>query len=336
MKKRSDQHRRSALIPQDYEHVLAYCLPGTLDGHPDPGFNLGELARMMGELPFFSQHRGTCDSCGSSFRHGSVFRHIATGEHIKVGHECAEQIEGHSMTDSRKRDGLARLERARKRAALREIVKSLAPHTLKALRCGHHIVANIRANVIRFQNISCKQVDLVLKIAREEQERKNRPAERTVPAPVVEGKRVTVEGVVVSIKTHDGFRGPVEKITVKVETPAGVWLAWGSAPASLLDAAADIGGVRGCRVRFDAVLKAGRDAHFALFSRPTKGAIVKGGDRQRARLDELRKDLEAHEKTLNDAEQLARQTMPEFVVDRKSVWADQTRETISKIEELLK
>ncbi len=60
------------------------------------------------------------------------------------------------------------------------------------------------------------------------------------------------------------------KGTIKVHTDAGVWLAWGTLPAALLDAQPSVGDV----VEFTATLKRGRDAHFALYSRPTGGEIV--------------------------------------------------------------
>jgi hypothetical protein len=101
--------------------------------------------------------------------------------------------------------------------------------------------------------------------------------EKHVPAP--EG-RVTVRGRVVSKKGVESAYGWTLKMTVKVETTEGTWLAWGTVPADLaliqhptieyqqtvLE--------RGDEIEFTATLACGRDAHFAIFKRPTKARVI--------------------------------------------------------------
>ena len=94
-----------------------------------------------------------------------------------------------------------------------------------ALRCLHRIVREIRGRLIRWGSVSTAQAELVVRLAREEVEKALVPAEVHVAAPVVDG-RVTVEGLVVSVKLHEGDYGDSLKITVKVSSGDGVWLCW--------------------------------------------------------------------------------------------------------------
>ncbi len=103
--------------------------------------------------------------------------------------------------------------------------------------------------------------------------------ETHVAAPL--GKQ-TVRGVIVSTKTKETDYGPSYKMTVKVQTPAGSWLCWGTIPMGLFDEADKklenvegwIVALRGCEVQFTATLEAGSDAHFVFVKRPTKATIL--------------------------------------------------------------
>ena len=75
-------------------------------------------------------------------------------------------------------------------------------------------------------------------------------------------------GVIVSLKEHEGQWGVTTKMTVKVVTAEGVWLAWGTVPAGLECE-------RGDEVQFDATLEAGRTPEFAFAKRPTKASVTK-------------------------------------------------------------
>lgn len=323
---RTDCHRPGALIPEDYVEVLQFSYPGA-DG--TPGDNLEFLAAMRtGEpqrvrwpgwgppppswepativhekVPFFrkANGKGGCDCCGANYRFGSVLRHKPTGEHITIGHTCAEKIG--ILYDVA---GAARMRRAAADRSLRrrKILARWARLTrwarahrelARLLSLEHPIVKDIRARLVSTGaewGLSERQEALIRKLAA----KVARPAEKLVPAPIVPGRQ-RVEGTVVSVKTHESAYGDSLKVTVKVETPEGSWLAWGTLPASLeldaetawrdehapinadgvrpqhrLPSLADL--LRGRKVAFDAALKAGRDAHFALFSRPTKAELL--------------------------------------------------------------
>lgn len=111
--------------------------------------------------------------------------------------------------------------------------------------------------------------------------------EQHVAVPVEDGRQ-RVEGEVVSVKLRSGAYGDAWKMTVKVETPDGSWLVWGTVPRVLEDLAMDawkaanVGEdrdpglydlLKGRRVAFDAKLTVGREEHFAFFKRPTKPAL---------------------------------------------------------------
>jgi len=103
--------------------------------------------------------------------------------------------------------------------------------------------------------------------------------ETHVPAPT--GKR-TVRGTVISTKANRGDYGWSYRMTVKVETAAGVYLVNSTIPASIFDACDDavtntngwIHELKGCDVEFTATLERSDSEHFAFAKRPTKGAIV--------------------------------------------------------------
>lgn len=139
-----------------------------------------------------------------------------------------------------------------------------------ALQTNHRIIDDIRSRFTRYGSMSDKQVALVLRLAAEGP----RAVEKTVAAPVT-GDRCTFTGKVVSAKQmlSQFRRGDSDyKMTVKVETADGVWLAWGTIPSSIL-ADRSFEAVIGTTVEVTAGLKAGRDAHFALLVRPS-GRIV--------------------------------------------------------------
>jgi hypothetical protein len=91
-----------------------------------------------------------------------------------------------------------------------------------------------------------------------------------------EGRQV-VEGLVVSEKTRDDGFGPEGRqvLTVKIETPEGAFVIWGTSPKALREAP----GLRGSTVRFTATLtRSDRDPSFGFFSRPAKAEVLEQGD----------------------------------------------------------
>jgi hypothetical protein len=339
MSKRTDIHCPSRLIPSDYVEVLPFAHGSYLDN----GYNIEVVAAMhtgvpqrmrwygfgpapkgwVGEMvtaekvPFFRDNPwGGCHCCGAHFRFGSVMRYVPTGEHIVIGHICAEKLamlvdfeQAHSMrrsiTDRSKRAQERMMRFVLMAGWVRE--NREAVRQLRALR-QHTIGSDMRRKLIQWGSLSEKQVAFIAKLAAEAA----RPAEKHVALPNP-GTRQVITGTVVSLRWVSGFgygASDVPKITVKVETPAGSWLCYGTAPDALLselsvaqnaerqawvessvDAYLASGvkggaqdrtipepqGLRGRRVTFTAKLEAGRDPHFGFFSRPTKAALILDG-----------------------------------------------------------
>jgi hypothetical protein len=268
---RNDIHRVSQIHPEDGWPVPSINVNCKLDGaeshHPSGCCCILGLFEAGVK---FAEHgtTGKCTVCGTHFSYGDVWKHLPTGEHIHVGHQCADKY--NLIADRREFElelGKARArsarehEKAMKQEAREEFLKDY-PGLQEALETDHHIVRDIKSRFEQWGSLSEKQVTLVMKLHKESLEPKE--AETLVPAPIQQGRQV-IQGTVVSVKSYDTAYGSSLKMTVKVRTPdGGTWLTWGTVPQALLGS----GDLRGSEVRFTARLKSGRDAHFALFSRP--------------------------------------------------------------------
>jgi len=314
--KRTDIHRPSALIPSDYVEVIFFEGKSASDSPFTPRDPNIQVALAMYLEHGAKIHGGmfTCDVCGAHYIRGSLFKHVATGEIISMGHNCADKLE--FLRDS---NGAESLQRRQKEANLRAIERHenwlnlaawarLNREYLPALKCKHRIVQDIRAKIVRFGSATEKQLDLVRKLHADSLQ----PAELHVPIPVT-GKRTLIEGLVVGTKWQDSDFGGALKIIVKVETPDGSWLVFGTAPSSLIGDVDQIafdaweafwkahrapldgetpeayrdrldalvipertGTLKGKRVSFTAKIEAGREPHFGFFSRPTKAKLLGG------------------------------------------------------------
>lgn len=270
---RTDPHTPSLFVPAHYRYLVSYVF-----GHNFmPPINVDRAVQFMRERPLFKHPTwgfslGKCSVCGAHFNYGDLWLHEPTGELITVGHDCADKYS--LMADRSAFELEVGNAKAARAAEIEKVEKAEAeaaffpqhPGLEEAFACSHNIVQDIKARFAKWGNISDKQVALVLKLA----------AEAAAPKPIVveeahtsapEG-RVTFTGTVVAVKNVDTEYGWQTKVTVKVETPEGSWLAWGTCPAAILSQTTNDGGVRGKRVEITATLKRGRDAHFALMSRP--------------------------------------------------------------------
>ena len=303
--RRTDAHRPSAIVPEEYEHVLSYSLATSDMGWPIPSVGVTcELDRRtetkgpdgsvkvtngvhapegnccilwllhVGKVKFApTGGPGQCAVCGARYVYGDVWRHVPSGEHIHIGHDCADKYQ----LLAERGDWDARNAQVRRTAAAlriraenereREAFYTANPGLREAFEVTpkHDILADLEAKFRAYRTLSPKQVALAIKLATEA--KTPRPEEAKVPAPL--GKQ-TFRGILVSLKAYEGDFGTSIKGTIKVSTPDGVWLAWGTVPRGLLDLRPE----RGDTVEVTATLKPGREAHFALTSRPTKGRII--------------------------------------------------------------
>lgn len=193
---------------------------------------------------------GKCGVCGACFVYGELWMHTPTGDYVHVGHDCAGKYEllmdrsAAELANKRARAAVAtqiiKAERAEDRAAFLAAHDGLAAAfelgdatSTKRSRC---IIADIAARFVQFTNISDKQVALVLKLANEI--RNPAPAEEQEQHAIAPtGKGIEFTGKIVSAKLRVSEQyGSSWKITIKVTNADGsVWLAWGTAPRSLMD-----------------------------------------------------------------------------------------------------
>lgn len=308
MAPRTDVHSPSNIIPANYSHILSYNLPSSQDGFPIPssGVNceLDNRNPSTGENGKHSEDglcciigirhiakgvfggkwdsTGKCSVCGANFVYGDVWRHDPSGEFVHLGHTCAAKYEmladrsAWELKLGRLKDAAAKaVIRARNDEERREfLAANPGLGAALALADKHRILEDLAQKFGIYRGLSARQVELALKLAHEV----NNPeaAETNIPAPIT-GGRQTFRGVVVSVKDSDGPYGMTWKVTVKVQGNGGTWLAWGTLPASILDANRAQGrtarGLKGAVVELTATLKPGRDAHFAMMNRPV-GTIV--------------------------------------------------------------
>ncbi len=303
---RTDCHRPGAIVPAHYKQVLCYSLPTTeggwpvhaigvnceldhrheVDGHIVNGTHQPDglccVVAMHGSGKVFAETGGTgqCSVCGTHFVYGEVWRHTPTGVLIHIGHECAAKYQlladrsAWELENRRVRNAAAvacqRAQNAEERAAF------LAAHPelvdAFALVDKHPILADLHDKFTRYLSLSDRQIALAVKLA--DEIRHPQPEEVHVAAPVSDA-RVTIRGVLVSKKTHEGAYGTTIKGTIKVHTDAGVWLAWGTLPDSLLCGyngapRAEVGDT----VELQAKLMPGRESHFVFWKRPTQARII--------------------------------------------------------------
>ena len=279
---RTDIHRPGMIQPHLYTFVGWYylgamgvrsrsvmALSATLEK-----FRVSEECWDFGALTY--GEFGKCGVCGARFAMGEVWQHVDTMDFVHIGHDCAEKynlVSGTNWTalqDMRDRSLKAKATAERNAAKRAEIFAS-SPLLEEALKTDHYIVRDINDRFRRYGSLSEKQIALVLKIAGDQikqvEVRAQRAQEAHVEAP--EG-RTTVRGTVVSTKMHDGQYGSVLKMTVKVTTPEGSWLAWGTVPS---DIHADV--KVGRTVEFDGTFTRSNDKkYFAFFKRPSKASLL--------------------------------------------------------------
>jgi len=271
---RTDPHRPGLFVPANYTLLVSYVF-----GHAFmPPINVDRARAFMAMHPLFKHPTwgfslGKCSVCGAHFNYGDVWLHAPSGELVTVGHDCADkydlmadrsafELEVGNFKAARAVE-IAKAEKAEQQTAFFDAHPGLEA----AFVCTHPIVQDIKQRFEKWGDVSPKQIELVLKLAGEAAN----PTLKETMVPAPEG-RVTFVGEVQSVKTAYGEFGLQTKVTVKMVTPLGAWLAWGTCPAAIVHEVE-----RGSVVEFTATLKHGRDNYFALMSRP-KGRVIPIGN----------------------------------------------------------
>lgn len=270
---RTDPHRPGDITPGAYTFLTCYAL-GTRACPPilERTHELMKLHAKF-EHPTWGFQLGKCSVCGAVFSYGDLWLHEPSQELITVGHDCAEQ---YGMMADRsafllevKRFKEARAVEIKKARQAEKVARFVAeyPGLAEALQVEHRIIKDIKSGLERYGSLSARQVQFVFSLAKSTvapvavAETPVRAEEAHVPAP--EG-HTTFQGTVVSVKQQLTDWGYRTAVTVKVETPEGSWLAWGTCPAAIVQ---QVG--RGSVIELTATLKRGRDDFFALMSRPS-------------------------------------------------------------------
>jgi hypothetical protein len=123
--------------------------------------------------------------------------------------------------------------------------------------------------------IACWMVEAYRRAMEEEAIKVNNPTPAKVDAPTL-GKGSTIEGVVTKIDAETNYFNGVEvervKVSIRVDTPKGYWIARGTLPSKLYDAEV------GDRVRFNVSACSNPSwastTHLGTFTRPTKPEYV--------------------------------------------------------------
>jgi hypothetical protein len=299
-KQRTDAHRPGAIIPANYDHWNSYSLArglvptiGVDCAMPVPqydaeGRHTGTITPVCpdsGRCCVASTHRhareifggiGKCGVCGAHYVYGSMFRHTLTGAIVHMGHDCADKYEAMydlsawELANKRAEAASARAVQATKNTAERESFLAKHEGLADALKLGDatsdhrgtQILADLAAKFTTYRMMSEKQIALAFKLAHEIRNPPPPKAEEIkVAAPT--GKGIEFEGEIVSVKSHEGAWGWSTKVTIKVTTSEGIWLAWGTLPSNIRGE-----DLKGVRVSVKAALEAGREPSFVFMKRP--------------------------------------------------------------------
>lgn len=272
---RTDAHRPSALITEDYEYAYSY------DAHPDcfnAPFVQAQVARLMEEGYSFGGPEGRgCQHCGANIRYVAVLKHLPTQTLIRVGETCLARFdlstnEFHALRKA------AQLDRERQRIATRRAAffaqypdaETAYGWAFDRVQDGQYGWEGTRhsfvGKIAREGEASPRFVALIMRdMARTERQEAERAAQDAERKPVVEGKGVTVTGEVVSVKFQENAYGGRMVWTVKDDRG---FLVWGSIPSA-------INPERGDRVTFVAnVERSDRDECFGFAQRPRKAEVL--------------------------------------------------------------
>lgn len=93
---RTDIHRPSAIIPEDYVFICAFSfseaalMPGVLDA--ERKILEQSMAHTGGDFSTH-EHGGSCHVCGAWMKDYAVFYHAETNSYIRTGFDCAQKLD---------------------------------------------------------------------------------------------------------------------------------------------------------------------------------------------------------------------------------------------------
>lgn len=288
MTKRLDIHRPSAINPCEYTYVSQdYWGPGSFNS----AFLATERATLKQHMANtggkFSNHEhgGSCHICGAAAMYVAHFHHPKTNKYITTGCICAEKVgmgdpalfrkfHKHILEAKRAEKGKQKaVETLEKLGLMRAWEIYMGPEYRNSpMPAEENTVCDILSRLVKWGNISDRQVSYLRSLFNRIDTRKEREAQRAAehaaaaPVPVT-SDRVPIIGTILGFREPDAYaRFPQRKILL--ESDAG-WKVWGSLPASLS------GCKRGDKIRFLAYLtRSDKDEKFGFFNRPSKAEVL--------------------------------------------------------------
>lgn len=237
--KRTDVHRPSVTITEDYEFQFCYdnAKPVVVG---ERNVWLEKARELLGE------GTGHCYHCGAAIRYGAVLRHVG-GEFIAVGETCLDNRFSRSTREFQALRKQAALDRQAHRIKTAVIAwLETQKEEVKAVFARHADHENfIAADIVRktwlYGPPTEKQVALVLKVIADDAAYKVRQAEREArkaeeearPRASAPSGRVTVTGTMLGVKTVDHDFGTTVKMLIEVQQADGIWKGWLTKPPVL-------------------------------------------------------------------------------------------------------
>ena len=286
-KTRQDEHRPSAIVPDDYEFVGQECMK--IDDLSDCLALQAEREAIRAHMDrtggSYSQHvhGGNCMVCGSVHAiYTILFYHHPTNTYVRMGSDCATKCEmGGDYKDSAFRAAVQDARRAQAGKKKAEVVLSDEGLTrCWEISCGtvgdkweESTIGDIVYKLVKYGSLSDRQISFLRSLldridSRVEREAK-RAAERAVADDCPTGK-MEIIGVVVKTDMHENDWGVRDVMTVKDDHG---FLVWGTSPAAYSIE-------KGDRVSFHAtVTPSDSDSKFGFFKRPTQTEVLERVER---------------------------------------------------------
>jgi hypothetical protein len=272
---RTDIHRPSAIVTEDYEYVGQECFK--IEGFGDCEMARAEreaIRRHMDRTSGTYAHvetTGNCMVCGSvNAVYTILFYHAKTNSYVRLGQDCAAKLEMYCGDPDAFRTAVKDAQELQ--AGKRKAQATLTDAGLSAawdiyLADGGEreemTVRDIVGKLVKYGNISEKAMSylrtLAERITKRPEIQAQRVAEKAAAAPCPTG-RITVNGTILKVEVRDSYYGTAVKMTVKADEG---YIVWTTQPSSMT-------AKRGDHVTFKATLTpSDNDPKFGFGSRPT-------------------------------------------------------------------
>jgi hypothetical protein len=297
--KRTDTHRPSAIVPDEYTYVGQECIK--IYGFGDCAAQIEMRARIAAHMKqtggqYASHvHGGNCMVCGSvNAIYTVLFHHVSTNTYVRMGQDCA--IKCDMGGDFRNSAFRAAVDDARKHHAGKAKAQAILgdngvgsawdvyskQESSQDWPYEERTIKDIVGKLVQYGSVSDNSmrflknlVDRIEHRAEIQAARDRQRLQEAMTAADCPSGRIDVEGVILSMREDESDYGVVTKCLVK--TDAG-YKVWGTLPvlyrmegtrAYSQDAA------KGDRISFRAtVTQSDKDSKFGFYKRPTGGRLI--------------------------------------------------------------